>query len=107
MLGSVEESRNKALTDLKRISDELTSIRHRCEFYKDLSEKLESRQTDELAALNSSVRQLVENEKDYKQKIELLERENSECQHQNRQLIADLQRMQRDLKSIMAVNEEY
>lgn len=50
---------------------------------------------------------MVENEKDYKQKIDILERENSECSHQNRQLTADLQRMQRDLKSIMAVNEEY
>ena len=50
---------------------------------------------------------MIENEKDYKMKIEVLESENKECQHQNRQLIADMQRMQRDLKSIMSVNEEY
>lgn len=30
-----------------------------------------------------------------------------ELQHQNRQVISDLTRMQRDLKSIMSVNEEY
>jgi len=82
-------------------------IRIEYEFYKELSEKLEFRQTDEITVLNNSVRKMVESEKDYKQKIEGLEQEGQECQQQNRQLITDLQRMQRDLKSIMAVNEEY
>ena len=82
-------------------------IRREYEFYKELSEKLEFRQTDEITVLNNSVRRMVENEKDYKQKVEGLEQEGQECQQQNRQLITDLQRMQRDLKSIMAVNEEY
>jgi len=41
-------------------------IRREYEFYKELSEKLEFRQTDEITVLNNSVRKMVENEKDYK-----------------------------------------
>jgi len=77
------------------------------EFYKDLSEKLEFRQTDELNHLNKNVRSMTESEKDLKQKVEMLETQNTEIEHQNRILVGDLQRMQRDLKSLMAVNEEY
>jgi len=51
-------------------------IRREYEFYKELSEKLEFRQTDEITVLNNSVRKMVENEKDYKQKIDVLEQEN-------------------------------
>ena len=36
------------------------------EFYKDLSEKLEFRQSDELASLNNNVKSLSEAEKDSK-----------------------------------------
>lgn len=35
-------------------------------FYKDQSEKLEYRQTDELDILNNSVKKMAENEKDLK-----------------------------------------
>lgn len=56
-------------------------IKQEYQFYKELSEKLEFRQTDELQSLNTSVRKMVENEKDYKMKIEILEQENKECQH--------------------------
>lgn len=48
-----------------------------------------------------------ETEKDLKMKTEALESENKELGQQNRVLVCDLQRLQRDLKSIMAVNEEY
>ncbi len=58
--------------------EQFNLIQREYEFYKELSEKLEFRQTDELQTLNTSVRRLVEAEKDYKQKIELLERENSD-----------------------------
>ena len=54
-------------------------IKRDYQFYKDLSDKLEFRQTDELQTLNTSVRKMIENEKDYKMKIEVLENENKEC----------------------------
>ena len=40
-------------------------------------------------------------------KLEDLERENGQLVSQNRHLMADLSRQQRDLKQIMSINEEY
>ena len=59
--------------------DEYKRMRNDLSFYKDQSEKLEYRQTDELEVLNKSVRKMVENEKDLKQKLEIYERENADC----------------------------
>jgi len=59
--------------------DELKRLRNDLTFYKDQSEKLEYRQTDELEVLNNSVRKMIENEKDLKQKLEIYERENADC----------------------------
>ena len=39
--------------------------------------------------------------------MEDLERENGQLISQNRHLMADLSRQQRDLKQIMSINEEY
>mgnify|MGYP006089927485 FL=1 len=106
-LGALEEGRRHDQNEMRKMKEQFNLIDRERLFYKSLSEKLEFRQTDELENLNQNVRNLTEHEKDSKLQIELLERENQECQHQNRQLVSDLQRMQRDLKSIMAVNEEY
>jgi len=75
----IEEGRKKDQVELKKLREQFNLIQREYEFYKELSEKLEFRQTDELTALNTSVRRLVEAEKDYKQKVELLERENQDC----------------------------
>lgn len=40
-------------------------------------------------------------------KIECLERENSELGSQNHMIVADIQRLQRDLKQVMAINDEF
>lgn len=75
-LGLTEEGRKKEQVELKKLREQFSLIQREYEFYKELSEKLEFRQTDELQALNIQVRRLVDAEKDYKQKLELLEREN-------------------------------
>ena len=46
--------------------EQLAVMQREYEFYKDLSEKLEFRQSDELAALNGNVRSLTEGGKDSK-----------------------------------------
>lgn len=92
-LGALEEGRRHDQSEMKKMKEQFNLINREYEFYKGHSEKLEYRQTDELASLNQNVRNMSETEKDLKQKVEILERENQECQHQNRQLIADLQRM--------------
>jgi len=48
------------------MKDELKRLKNDLSFYKEQSEKLEYRQTDELEHLNNSVRKMVENEKDLK-----------------------------------------
>ena len=48
-----------------------------------------------------------EKEKDHNIKIEELERENSDLSLQLRQAIADIQRLQRDMKQLMQVNDEF
>ena len=75
-LGLTEEGRKKEQVELKKLREQFSLIQREYEFYKELSEKLEFRQTDELQALNIQVRRLIDAEKDYKQKLELLEREN-------------------------------
>lgn len=77
-LGLTEEGRKKEQVELKKLREQFSLIQREYEFYKELSEKLEFRQTDELQALNLQVRRLVDAEKDAKQKVELLERENQE-----------------------------
>jgi|DEB0MinimDraft_12_1074336.scaffolds.fasta_scaffold28461_1 hypothetical protein len=61
--------------------EQLSVIQREYEFYKDLSDKLEFRQSDELTNLNQNVRQMTESEKDLKQKVDMLEKENSEIEH--------------------------
>lgn len=90
-----------------KAKEQLSIIQREYEFYRDLSEKLEFRQNDELEGLNQNVVRYHESEKDLKQKLELIEGENKQLEHQNRVLVSDIQKMQRDLKSILAVNEEY
>ena len=77
------------------------------EFYKGLSEKLEFRQNDELATLERQVRQLVESEKDNKLKLHMSESDCEDAKARERKMASELGRAQRDLKSLVAVNEEY
>lgn len=78
-LVTAEEGRKRDQSEIKKLTEQLNLIKREYQFYKELSEKLEFRQTDELQSLNNSVRKMVENEKDYKMKIEILEQENKEC----------------------------
>lgn len=53
------------------------------------------------------LREMVEREKDMRIRVEDLERENGELIIQNRQALADLQRLQRDLRQLIQVNDEF
>ena len=78
-LGALEEGRRHDQSEMKKMNEKFNLINREYEFYKSHSEKLEYRQTDELANLNKDVRQMTESEKDLKQQVEILERENQEC----------------------------
>ena len=47
-LGLTEEGRKKEQVELKKLREQFSLIQREYEFYKELSEKLEFRQTDEL-----------------------------------------------------------
>ena len=76
-------------------------------FYKDLSERLESRGTQDMQQLVAQLRGAQELEKDLKQHIAELEGESSELGNQNRLQIVEMQAMKRDLKQIMSINEQF
>ena len=76
-------------------------------FYKNLSERIEFKQHDEVEHLHAQIRLMNEREKDYKMKVEDLEHENGDLSMQVRQAIADIQRLQRDMKQLMSVNDEF
>ena len=76
-------------------------------FYKQLAEKLELQQGDDKETLFHQFRELAEKDKDTRIKLEEFEHENGQLLTQNRQLMADLARQQRDIKQIMAINDEY
>jgi hypothetical protein len=55
-LGATEEGRRHDQSELLKLREQVVLVKREYEFYKDLSEKLEFRQTDELSALNQNVR---------------------------------------------------
>lgn len=62
----MKESRISDQTENRKLREQLNLIQREYQFYKELSEKLELRQTDELGVLNRQVRTMVEKEKDFK-----------------------------------------
>jgi len=62
----MKEARITDQTENRKLREQLNLIQREYQFYKELSEKLELRQTDELGVLNRQVRTMVEHEKDYK-----------------------------------------
>jgi len=72
-----------------------------------LSEQLELKQNTEVEQLSLNLRETAEREKDLAQTCEQLGKDSTSFSVQNRQLTAELTRMQRDIKQIMAINEEY
>lgn len=62
----MKEARITDQTENRKLREQLNLIQREYQFYKELSEKLELRQTDELGVLNRQVRTMVEHEKDFK-----------------------------------------
>jgi hypothetical protein len=62
----MKEARISDQTENRKLREQLNLIQREYQFYKELSEKLELRQTDELGVLNRQVRTMVEHKKDFK-----------------------------------------
>lgn len=76
-------------------------------FYKDMAQKLDLKQSEDLDAMNFGLREADERIKDQSARMADLERDNLQLVTQNRHLMADLTRQQKDIKQIMQINDEY
>ena len=76
-------------------------------FYKNRSQQLEVNTGDELENLQAQLREITEREKDTNLRVVELEQQNLQLVSSNKNLMADMSRQQRELKQIMAINEEY
>ena len=76
-------------------------------FYKNRSQQLEVNTGDELENLQAQLREITEREKDTNLRVVELEQQNLQLVSSNKNLMGDMSRQQRELKQIMAINEEY
>ena len=76
-------------------------------FYKDMAQKLDLKQSDDMESLTFALKEAEEKIKDQGARMVDLERENLQLVTQNRHLMGDLSRQQKDIKQIMAINDEY
>lgn len=81
----------KSATDaLAKSKEQLSLIQREYAFYKELADKLESRQGDEMQELELRVRRLVESEKDSKLSAQMAEAERDESRQRERKLAAEV-----------------
>ena len=76
-------------------------------FYKEIAQRLESKQGNSLEQIDSNLRSVLEREQDLHVKYNSLQQENLDLATANRRLMTDAQRTQRDLKQILRINEEF
>lgn len=87
--------------------EQLVLFQSEYSFYKEIAERLESKQGSGLDQMQSRLTELTEREKDINMRCNDLQKENQELGTLNRQLMQEQQRMQRDLKQIMQINDEF
>ena len=78
MLTVIEEERRHDQAELQTMREQLQTFQREYVFYKQLAERLEAKQGEELEVLNAELRQLREREKDLLMRCEAVERENGD-----------------------------
>jgi len=107
VLALLEEERKNDQQEMNRMRDQLSVFQREYSFYKDHAERLEARGTTELDQLQTALRDHQELEKDLKMRVGELEHENAALENQNRMQIVEMQALKRDMKQIMAINEQF
>ena len=87
--------------------EQLSLFQNEYAFYKDIAERLELKQGSSLEQLHASLRETQEREKDLRAQNTALIEENMNLGATNRQLQIDAQRTQKDLKQIIAINDDF
>ena len=70
MLAQVEENRRTDTLENKKMSEQLQLFQKEYSFYKQLAEKLETKQGDHLENLNTNLREVTEREKDQRIRLD-------------------------------------
>jgi len=70
MLAQVEEGRRTDHLDNKKMREQLQLFQKEYSFYKQLAEKLETKQSDNLENLNVNLREVCEREKDQRIRLD-------------------------------------
>lgn len=107
LLGQAEETRRAQTVEAGKLKEQLSLFQKEYSFYKSLAQKLDTAQTGQLENLNVELRRAHESDKDCRSQVEGLESEVQRLGTQNRQLLADLSRQQREMNQLMAINEEF
>ena len=70
MLSQIEEQRRTDHLENKKMTEQLSLFQKEYSFYKQLAEKLESKQGDHLENLNTNLREVTEREKDQRVRLD-------------------------------------
>lgn len=70
MLSQVEENHRTDHLEAKKMREQVSLFQKEYSFYKNLAEKLETRQGDSLETLNAQLREITEREKDQKLRLD-------------------------------------
>lgn len=92
MLSSMEEGRRSDSVEVKKMREQLLLFHKEYNFYKDMAQKLDLKQSEDLDTISFALREAEEKVKDHAVRMADLERENVQLVTQNRHLMTDLSR---------------
>ena len=92
MLSSMEEGRRSDSVEVKKMREQLLLFHKEYNFYKDMAQKLDLKQSEDLDTISFALREAEEKVKDHAARMTDLERENVQLVTQNRHLMTDLSR---------------
>ena len=104
-LDSIEEARKGDQYELVKMREQLSIFQKEYSFYKDLADRQQNNSAQDQMA--KRLVEVQEAEKDLVARLASLQEENMQLGTMNRQYQIEQQRMQKDLKQIMAINSEF
>lgn len=103
----MEEERRADQLELNTVKDQMIQFRTEYVQYKAEAQRLQQALTNTEEYLGGQVRMLNEKDKDQVMKIEELEAMNNDMGQQHREAVIELQRLDRDRRQLMQLNEQF
>lgn len=104
---SVEEERRGEQLELNTLRSQLVQFRNEYVQYKAEAERLQGSLQGCEEHLAAQVRALQERDRDQGMRIQELEQVNSDLTQHHREAILEIQRLDRDLRTLLSVNEQF